>query len=229
MADPRQNSGEPIRTISAGQGAVVADRANASQVADAARRNRRRRQKTPTPSRREPEFQTDRRLFIGLAVAALTVVAIIFFLASRAVHSVLDADGGAGEGERTERVELDLSNSSEQSIAYDGYLYAVQEVGGSFALTRTAADGGEPLVLADLAGSPVALVLYDGAFIIGENLGSGWDVVAYTMSDGSMASALIGTDGEPVAGEGLLVSMGLEGDELVLSLENGQSLRTPLR
>ena len=228
MADARQDDSEQIRTISSGQGAIVANRGNAASVADAARRSRRRRQQPIRGRRREPEFQMDRRLLIGIIVAVLAVVSIIGFIAFRAVRSILEADVGAAEGARIERTELDLADG-DASVEYDGYLYSVQQTEGGNALVRTAAEGGEPLVLAELAGSPVALVLYDGSFIVGENVGSGWDVVVYTMGEGSMMSALVDADGNPVAGEGVLSGMSLEGDELALAFEEGQALRVPLR
>ena len=223
--------------LSSGQGAVTANRENAADVAEASRAKRRH---AATSSRklsqaarknvsaRDTKIQTNRRLFAIIGVAALLVVAVLGFIGWRALSSLsseVEVPEGAG---RAERAEVDLSQDDAGAIEYDGYVYTTMESGGSYSFVRTTEGGSEPLELFKLSGTPVSIVLYDGAFIVSENTSSGWDVMAYMLGDGSVASELVGADGNPVGGEGTLVSATLNGDELLLGLEDGSSLSVPL-
>lgn len=229
-------------TLKSGQGAVTANRSNAADVAEVSRASRTKQVRQAQGSRklsqaarknvstrRDTPIQTNRRLFVGLGIAAALFVAIGLFLGWRALNSLpaqVDLPEDAG---RTERTEVDLSQEDATGIEYDGYVYTTMESGGSYSFVRTTADGNDPLELFRLAGAPVSIVLYDGAFVVAENTASGWDVMAYGLGDGSVPSELVGADGNPVTGEGTLVSATLDGDELVLVTEAGDKTSVPLR
>lgn len=224
--------------LASGQGAVTATRGNAVDVAEASRANRTRKatssRKLSQAARknvtaRDTQIKTNNKLFVGLGVAALLVVALLGVLTWRALTSLPASVEVPEEAGRVERTEVDLSQPDAQGIEYDGYLYAARESGGGYSFVRTTAGGDDPLELFKLDGTPVSIVLYDGAFVIAENTSAGWDVMAYGLGDGSVASELVGPDGNPVAGEGTLVSATLDGDSLVLTTEDGASSSVPLR
>ena len=160
-------------------------------------------------------------------MAAALVVLILGSFGWRALASLSGVTDDVEDAGRVERTEVDAQAES-QGIEYDGYLYETRESGGSYSFVRTTEDGADPLELFKLSGSPVSIVLYDGAFVIAENTASGWDVIAYMLGDGSVASELVGPDGNPVAGEGTLVSATLDGDDLVLVTEDGSITSVPL-
>ena len=224
-------------TLSSGQGAVTANRGNAADVAE---RSRARRKRTATSSQRlsqqarrnvsahDTRIQTNRRLFVGIGVAAALVVLVVGFLGWRALSSLPSEVEVPEDAGRTERTAVDLAQDDATGIEYDGYVYTTRESGGQYSFVRTTEDGSEPLELFKLEGTPVSIVLYDGAFVVSENTAAGWDVMAYMLGDGSVASALVGADGNPVAGEGALVSAALDGDDLVLETQDGTTLSVPL-
>ena len=224
-------------TLSSGQGAVTANRGNAADVAEVSRASRRAKasssRKLSQAARRnvaghDTQIKTNRKLFVGLGVAAALVMLVLGFLGWRALASLSGEIGVTEDAGRVERTEVDPQAES-QGIEYDGYLYSTRESGGSYSFVRTTEDGADPLELFKLSGTPVSIVLYDGAFVVAENTASGWDVIAYMLGDGSVASELVGPDGSPVAGEGTLASATLEGDDLVLVTEDGSKTSVPLR
>ena len=78
------------------------------------------------------------------------------------------------------------------------------------------AEGAKPTVLGELKGTPVALVLYDGTILMPENLSDGtWDVAAYTI--GLNWSELMGADGKPQGGNGVVTDGTLDGSVLRLT------------
>lgn len=218
-------------TIGSGEGAVITNRETAANTVNASREmhtgTTQSRRLTAAARKnvrpRNERLQTNKRLFIILGVAALVVVLIVGFLVIRAVNSASRLQGDGGRVERT-------AVAPGESVSYDDYSYAVQQGDdGVYSFVRTLGEGGDPLALFTLEGTPVQLILCDGAYLIPENLSDGtWDVVAYTMGDGSVTSKLADADGNPVTGEGALASAALEGSELVLTDEAGSTTRVPL-
>ena len=163
-------------------------------------------------------------------MAAFIVVAALSFVGCRAIRSIANIQADPFASDRVERTEVEMGQGAQEaSIEYDGFLYSLRRTDVGASLVRSSSADSEPLELLSLAGDPVSLILYDGAFVIAENTASGWDVMAYQMGDGSLASALVDGDGNPVAGEGSLASAVLDGDELVLTTADGQAVRVSLR
>lgn len=210
----RETAGNTVSTVRESHTGAIPGAAQSRRLTAAAQKNVR---------PRNERLQTSKRLFAILGVAALVVVLIIGFLVIRAVNSANRAQDDGGRVERT-------AVAPEESVSYDDYNYSVQQGDdGVYSFVRTLGEGGEPLALFTLEGTPVQLVLCDGAYLIPENLPDGtWDVVAYTMGDGSVTSKLADADGNPVTGEGTLVSAELEGSELVLTDDAGATTRVPL-
>lgn len=235
---PKVGETGSFEKITAQQGAVVTDRANAAEMAESTKARRRSthavssRRLTQAArknvSHREEQLQTNKNLFIGLGIAAAIIALTLLVIGVRAIRS-LSRQGDSAESVSIERTSIVYTGapSADDRIAFDGYSYflSADEAGTHF--YRVAEDD-EPIVFFDVAGTPVSLILYDGAFIISENLDNTWDVMAYSIGDGSMVSELIDENGEPVSGEGSLVSAELEGSELVLSTDSGQVVRVGL-
>ena len=228
------NAAAALPTLEAGEGAVVATRDNAADAAEAAiasrhatgAKKRMSAKARPHVERAEQDVEINPALVAGIAVAALAVIALVAFLVSRALSSAPAPQDPNAPGEpQIERTTV----TSDDAIDYDGYTYAFrQDPGGAYALVRTA-ESGEPLSLMQLSGTPVEIVLYDGAFVIPENLADGtWDIMAYSLADGSMSSQLVNADGAPVTGEGVISAATLDGTDLVLELEGGGQQRIPL-
>ncbi len=215
-------------TLASGEGAVIHDRGSASEAASAARKNFRRgtsarmhRGKRPqVASRQVGGTRVSRPVVIGLGVAAVCVVVVLAVVVIGALHTVpTSLQGGADDAPvRVEQTQDDQG----QGIEYGGFVYSVRQNddGAGYSFVRTQSTGGEPQVLFQLQGTPVTVVLYNGAFLIPQNLGDSWNVISWVMGDGSVDAVLAREDGTPVEGGGTVSSAKLDGSNLVLSFDN---------
>lgn len=220
-------------TITGNEGAVISNRDNASAAAHAARRDLQARtrgshQLSHAARRnvrsRNQKTQTNKKLFIGMGIAVLLIVAVIGFVVTRAAHSVSKVVA-------TEAAQTDQTvTSADQTVQYAGFTFGVQQQeDGSYHFIRTAEGSKEPLDLATLPGKPVSLALFNGAILISENLSDGtWNVVVYTAGDGSVVTTLTNADGSEVSGQGELVSARIDGENLVLKDNSGQETSVKL-
>jgi hypothetical protein len=205
-----------FQKITAEQGAVVTNRDSAAQAVRAARGTRDRSSKRMKQAKR-PEVKTHgasrrapRRL---LAVLGIALALVVILVAVLAILHMGDDGSSATSRQGTQEV------SASEGVFYDGYTYSFAEKdGGAWWFVRTAQDSTEPLDLFQLDGVPVNLVMYNGVFVIPENVDGGYDVIAYVMGDGSVPMQVT-ADG--ASGEGTVESATLDGSKLVLSLEGG--------
>ena len=229
---PRPIGVDPSRTgcfstLASGQGAVLHDRDSASEAASAARHNFRKGGPVRMNSKARPQVSQrprssgslSRPAVIGIVVvAAAVIVGLVLFVlnALNTVPTSLDTSSVPLADQRVEQTQDDEN----QGISYGGYTYSVQPKadGVGYAFVRQQGSE-EPTVLFDLTGTPVTVVLYNGAFLIPENLGSSWDVVSWVMGDGSVPQQLT-ANGNPVMGDGTISSAKLEGSTLTLSFDN---------
>ncbi len=200
-----------FRRISAGQGARFTTRDTAAadirhdathaRLADGRRPRAASRARGVSPA----------RIAIPVLVALL-VAAVALFLLRGAVFP--GADGGA----EAPQDHVDVG----EVLTFDGYDYCVsQGDDGGYSFERVT--GQEPLSLVDLPGTPIGLLFYNGTFYMPENLEDGtWDVMCYTLGDGSIGTPYMGEDGEPIGGEGELASASIEGDQLVVATDAGE-------
>lgn len=217
-----------FRRIEANEGARVTTRANASESAqmramspESARSRRLGLAGRPKVERRDVEVQSNRRVFIALAIAAIVVVGIVGTLLGRALLSVEQA------GEKP--VVEQMQTGANESIEYRGTVYALEEKDGKYALTSKAEGADSSAKVCELEGKPVALVLYNTAFIIPENLPNGtWDIIAHPLGGGSMTQQVTDSDGKPIVNQGEIESASLAGDKVVVKTKDGKEYSVSL-
>ena len=217
-----------FRRIEANEGARVTTRANASESAqmramspESARSRRLGLAGRPKVERRDVEVQSNRRVFIALAIAAIVVVGIVGTLLGRALLSVEQA------GEKP--VVEQMQTGANETIEYRGTVYALEEKDGKYALTSKAEGADSSAKVCELEGKPVALVLYNTAFIIPENLPNGtWDIIAHPLGGGSMTQQVTDSDGKPIVNQGEIESASLAGDKVVVKTKDGKEYTVSL-
>lgn len=188
-----------------------------SRIADSRLQGRNR----PRVSSREPKVKTNTRLFAGIAIAAIVVVAITLFVMGGVLSSLKQPDGGGV----VEQTQTDAS----QSIAYRGVTYKVEkQSNGKYALMGYPEGSDDGTSYFEFDGTPVQLVLYNGALIIPENLDGSWDVLSYTIGAGALPTQVMGPDDNPVTGEGSIDSVKLSDPNLVVTDSSGKTTNVAL-
>ncbi len=153
-----------------------------------------------------------KRALVIVCVVAALVIAIIVFVFVRILDGPTPSAKGTSEVEQT-------TVSADQGITSRGSTYKLAKNGDVYQLVEVHdADNGQSVALGDLEGTPVSLVLYDGALIIPQNLSGGkWNVMAFTI--GSGWSQLADHEGNNVGGSGTVEQAALEGSKLVLTID----------
>ncbi|MGI6754548.1 MAG: hypothetical protein ACOX4F_00775 [Atopobiaceae bacterium] len=148
-----------------------------------------------------------------IALAAALVVVGIFVGISKLTQT--PAQPAEPHEQEQQQVAID------QTITYRNTTYQLVQNGDTWELVSTSQDAPDQSQRGDLLGTPVSLILYNGTFVVPENLADGtWDVAAYTI--GSGWSIILDENGQSCAGTGEITSAELAGDKIVLSLDSGQ-------
>ena len=234
---PRPIDVDPSETgsfqrINAGQGARVTTRANASETASMSleairaaqvRMDDTRRPKVEHHEQMQSYDRKDRRVFVGLSIAAIIVVALVCTLVVRALTS-------APKEEETTTVERTQTSDVEEGIEYRGPTYSLaKQKSGKYALVKVNEGSEKPVVLFELKGEPVTLILHDSAFVVPENLSDGtWDVMALTLGGGGMPMQVTDSEGNPVVGTGRIAEASLDEDIVVVTTDAGEQVSISL-
>lgn len=169
--------------------------------------------------RDDDEQRPSRRFTVVLAIAVVVVIAAGFYLFANSCSS-RQPSTQQDQQTVTEQTQTTVDNS----IEYRGATYALAtNDSGAYVLRETnSADGTQATVdLAQLDGTPVTLVLYNGAFIMPENKADGtWDVISYTI--GSGAGPISSQSGDPYGGQGNISDASLDGSNLNLTIDGSQ-------
>lgn len=223
-------------TIGAQSGAVISDRTTAARAAKAARKA------MPASERRRVRAfrrrgangsgvaskaaAPSRPMVIGIGAAALVVIVLFVVLARSIISPSAPADvADTAAATTAENV------STDQGVSLGGYTYSVSQVDGTWSLMRDSGDSsdGSAVAIVALSGTPVSVSLHQDTLLVAENLPDGtWDVISYVAADGSTASQLLGSDGQPVSGQGELASSVVDGSSLVLTDTSGTVTTVPL-
>lgn len=223
--DPEETGA--FQKLSSGEGAVLTSRDNAEEAAAAARSHMMRKARKgnvrlqgrnrPKVKSTAPRMQTNKKLFIGIAIAAAVVVIAMIVIFNNALSSTTQTQ--TGEDAQTQQEEQQVA--SNDTMTYHDASYGLMEQGGGWVLAKLDGSGNYSYELVQLSGTPVSLILYQGAFIIPENLDGTWDVIAYVPADGSVASAVVDSDGNPVGGSGQISEAVLDGSNLDVTTDSG--------
>jgi hypothetical protein len=160
-----------------------------------------------------------KRALAIILVAVVVVAVAVGVLWATGANNAATSDNAATT--KTDQLEDALATG----IQYDGYTYqTVMLQDGTWWFARTSDGASDPLYLFQLEGTPAALMLYGGAFIIPENLaGDTWDVMAYQLGDGSIPMKITTPEGATVGGTGVIASAAIEGTTLTLAMQDGST------
>lgn len=160
-----------------------------------------------------------RRLVVILAAAVLLVIALGAVLFVR----VLNAPVASNDQQQEMRTQA----SVDQSVTYSGSTYSLRQDNGKYSLVEAHDNGDKKeVVVGGLPGTPVGIILFDGAVLLPENLPDGtWDVSVYTVGVGW--SLVGGRNGAPSGGKGTITEARLDGSKLLLTVD-GSVVEVPL-
>lgn len=226
---PRPIGVDPAATgsfekLDAGEGAILTTRDNADDAVGAARERlsgttgmmRLDASDLPPVEEHKPETHASKRVVVLLVVLTLAVI-----LGGVYVFSRLTA-GPERQASQEQAEQLQVSTTD--TIEYHGTTYTLQQGDdGTWHLMRQSQDeGAEAQGVGDLTGTPVTMVLYNGAIVIPENKSDGtWDVVAYML--GSGWSQLVDSDGNAYGGQGSVSDATLDGSQLTVATDGGST------
>lgn len=229
---PRPIGVDPTATgsfekLDAGEGAILTTRDNAEDAVDGARSRlsgtagmmRLDASDLPPVEEHTPETHTSKRIVVLLVVLTLAVILGGIYVFSRLTAGPEQQE----EQGQTEQMQV----STTDTIDYRGTTYKLEEGdGGTWHLTRQSQDeGAQAQSLGDLGGTPVTMVLYDGALVIPENKSDGtWDVMVYML--GSGWSQLMQDDGTAYSGQGSVSEATLDGSQLTITTDSGSTTIT---
>jgi hypothetical protein len=169
----------------------------------------------PRVKSHEAKVRTDPKVFAILGIAMLTVVLLMSWLVMRALGSV----DRVTETAIQEQTQVALGDVLE----YRGTTYQLTKLkSGTYALTSRAEGQETDAVIAELKGTPVALILYNMTFLVPENLSDGtWDIMAHTLGGGSLTQQVTDAQGEAIVREGTIESASLVQDSIEIHTSDG--------
>ena len=218
---PRQSAAPAgsLKTLSAGQGARVTTRDNASEAADIARdraaersRSRRLRGRNRPRYGKEPERKPVNPKFVLLVIAGvvglfviLAIVAVVTFLAAQDNPQPQEPAAGVEEPQQ-------VQTTADGSVTYQGVSYSLEATGdGTYAVIASDSKGNKTQEFT-VRGTPVSLILYNSVIVVPENKSDGtWDVVAYTIGGDSAPMAVADSSGNAITGTGTISTATLDG------------------
>lgn len=227
-----------FHTITPGQGAVLSTRETAAHAAEVAREampeddvahrtpkgdamagvvtGRRAARRKIRGRKRGVAKKAPEGAIVGIVVAGLAVIVLMLVLAAALMGPADDVAAGGDAAATQPLTQVDPG----QRLEMNGASFGVSQTDAGWAFVRESA--GESSTVFTLAGVPVTVLTYNGAFYIPENLGDGtWDVMSYMLADGAVPGQVSGSDGQPVTGQGEVSSAEVNDGNLVIWDVNG--------
>ena len=213
--------------LDAGEGAVITNRSNAASTTGSFPPIDDRMLKASRRAKAKRQVQTQKKspkrtiaLIAGLAAVFFVIMFVMFSTPSEDVV------------QKTPQVpEQRVKVAQDGEVEFRDFIFSLSDSKGTWELIGRPKSGeGEVRKYLTFEGTPVSLILYEGGFIIPENLSNGtWDVVTYTVSDGSVVSKLVDSSGNPVGGSGKVSKAEVSGDTLKLTLDSGKTENIKLK
>ncbi len=204
--------------LDAGEGAVITNRSNAASTTGSFPPIDPQQLKAVRRANSRSSVQTQKRsikktiaLIIGLLFVFVGIMFVMFSSPSE---------------ESTKSVQVPeqrVKVAQDGEVEYRDFIFSLSEANGKWELIgRPKTGDGEVRKYLTFEGVPVSLILFEGGFIIPENLPNNkWDVVTYTVSDGSVVSKLMDSSNKPVTGDGKVTKAEVSGNTLTLDFESG--------
>lgn len=198
---------DALDTLSAGQGARVTNRGNASEAADRARANAEHRFETRHGHGSRP-IADPRRIVIVVAAAILVLIAIFAI-----VKCATGNEGSSDDSTSTDQTTSSSSSSNsvvvpEGGVTYDGIIFTLSQQ--SDGLWTVVGDDGvnEPATVFGVDGTPFSLLIYNNVLVVPESNADGtWDVAAYMLGSDSLPTLVTDSDGDAVSGSGEITAV----------------------
>ncbi len=144
----------------------------------------------------------------------MTVLGFMLYSALTSAEKSFMAHRGGGMSAKAQ-VAID------QNIEYEGSTYLLQKRDdGTYELARQDKDGSSTSLF-DCSGEPVQLILLNGTLLVPENVGDGWDVLAYMVGASSVGSQVVDGDGNAIVGQGSIQSVEMGKNSLVVTDSTG--------
>ncbi len=213
--------------LDAGEGAVVPNRKNAASTTGSfppvTKRGIRAFARSKSTARIETQQRNPKKTIALISGLAVIFIAIMFIMFSSPSEDVSRQPVQPPE----ERVKV----AQDGEVEFRDFIFSLAESNNKWELIgRPKGQAGDIRKYVSFEGKPVSLILFEGGFIIPENLPHDkWDVVAYSVSDGSVVSRVLDTSGNPVGGNGKVKSAEIAGDDLKLTFESGEQKSFNLR
>ncbi len=204
--------------LDAGEGAVITNRSNAASTTgsfapiDARRLNA---AKRASMSRQAHSAKlTPKKAFI-LLVSFIAFFAGLYHLTFNQPEDVVS--------QSTQTSEQRVKVAQDGEVEFRDFIFSLSKSDDSWELIGRPKSGeGEVRKYLTFEGTPVSLILFEGGFIVPENRSDDtWDIVTYTVSDGSIPSKLSDAQGNPIIGKGKVASAEVSGNSLNMTFEGG--------
>lgn len=162
-----------------------------------------------------------REHWLIMVAAGLMIVLGLLFLRSCLV--------APSDGPDPQQGAQQTQTAADGTLTYQGTTFSLRrQDDGTYALVGQTPDAQSGETYMQLSGTPVQLVLYNGAIIIPENLDGSWDVLAYTVGTGSVGAQVVDADERPVGGSGQIVKVELSGSNLLVTDDAGTTTTVSL-
>lgn len=206
--------------ISQAQGAQVQTRSNIEQMKAAqtsvfsrqefTQRARLSQAARPVVQDRRSATKKNGKVFAVVIVCACVVVAAAIF----AVNGFLNRQQANAPQGSVEQAQA----SVDAGITYHDVTYRIEQNNGVYSLVSYAAGAAEGTTIYTLEGTPVELVLYNGAIVVPQNKPDGtWDILSYMIGAGAIPSQVVGSDGTPIVGQGTISKVQLQDSNLLVT------------
>ena len=160
----------------------------------------------PSYGRREESSAPSRGPLVIVAIAAIVVLAILFFLIRGCVNAIPEPT------DPNETVEpQQVQTTADDIVTYQGVEFSIDTSSSPAKVVFAEPNGGATGTLFELEGTPAALILYNGVIVVPENRGGSWDVIAYVFGADSLPTQVVGADGNPITGSGDITEATLDG------------------